>query len=258
MNSRRALQSIALGAGLCAGSSSLAQEAPSRHVILAWSAQHLADDHGRSLSLDWVGAEAGDVYSLGAELAEVSSTRWNVFHASLAKRLGSRVTWAAGMGVGPGSTDNDRFTYVRANASLSIAVGDAWSVGVKDTYVDIEPVRGHLLTMGAAWHGSRVLSLAAELTSSASGNLDDRMLNLRADRRLGTRSLAAGISTGTSNNRLIFNLPSASASETRLRQLFLSFTIPVGQLALTFSLDAARLGDLDRVGLSVLARMAVL
>jgi hypothetical protein len=214
-------------------------------LIIAAGYQDLPDSSGNSASADFVRSSGARVLSFGAETTSVADSHWSVVRGSFYRQLRSGADVLGSAALGPGSTNGESFSYERLQAGASLPLTADWRLVARDTFVDVDPIRGHVLTLGASRrHGSATMQF--ETSQAVGGNIEQRSVGFRIDGRIRKSAVFAGGLVGDSNNRLLFNEAGATFSDTKLRQAYAGVTLMLGKLDLTMTVDAATSGSVHR------------
>lgn len=214
-------------------------------LIVAASYQDLPGSSGNAASADFVRSSGARVLSFGAETTSVADSHWSVARGSFYRQLHGGADILASAALGPGSANGESFSYERLQAGATIPLMADWRLVARDTFVDVDPIRGHVLTLGASRrHGSATVQF--DTSRAAGGNIEQRSVGFRIDGRVRKSAVFAGGLVGDSNNRLLFNEPGALSSDTKMRQAYAGVTLMLGKLDLTMTVDAATSGSIHR------------
>lgn len=238
-----------LPAGVCAD--------PVEHFVASLVAQRQPGGSGGSLGADWIGRYGSHVLTVGAMASEAGSSRWTLIRVGGALPLSGGWTVAGGLDYGPATIDTADTTFTKLRTELSVPFGRRWTFRAQETYVDVQPVVGHLLGAGAALALDGGLSLDVQLAQSIGGSLDDSSVSLRVDYRARAPYLMAGLVAGTSNNRLHVNQGGIASQRTGLRVVFLGLTMPLEAVDLTVAMEMAHVGTARRRSLTLAWRLPV-
>jgi hypothetical protein len=183
--------------------------------------------------------------SFGAETVSVADSHWSVVRGSVYRQLRGGADILGSGAVGPGATNGDSFSYERLQVGATVPVAGSWRLVARDTFVDVEPIHGHVLTIGASLRrGAATMQL--DTSQAVAGNVEQRSLGFRIDGRIRKSGVFAGALVGDSNNRLLLNEPGAAISETKMRQVYAGMTLMLGKLDLTMTVDMATSGNTHR------------
>jgi hypothetical protein len=209
------------------------------------SLQRAPDADGQTLSAAWVQSAGRDLWLAGAELTEIAGAEWTVARFGVTRRLRSGRDLTTQVDIGPANVGGERFVFKKIFADATVASRDRWLVRVSDTFVDVQPLHGHLLGTAFGWRAENGLSMEARAARSIAGNLDELTKAIRFDYRASPPYLMAGAVRTTSNNRLLLNVPGLSA-EREVHEHFAGVTVPLRGVDVTFVADTARMPGLRR------------
>ena len=214
-------------------------------LIAAASYQDLPGSSGNTIGADFVRSSGPRVVSFGAETVSVADSHWSVVRGSFYRQLHGGADILGSAAAGPGSTSGDSFSYERLQAGATIPLMADWRLVVRDTFIDVDPIRGHVLTLGASRRrGSATLQF--DTSQAVGGNIEQRSVGFRIDGRIRKSAVFAGGLVGDSNNRLLFNEPGAIGSVTKMHQAYAGVTVMLGKLDVTMTVDAATSGSVHR------------
>lgn len=236
--------------GWCLCVSALAQTESSERIIVEVGAQRMSEADGGSLRVDWVRSFESGVLSVGANRSAVGAGHWTLMSIGGARTYPAGWVLSGGVDFGPAKIYGDYSTFAKARAEISIPVSRGWTLSAQESFVDVHPVSGHLITGGARWVRDSGLSFNMQMSKSVAGDLDQRSMLFRLDRRAMPPYLMAGLVLGTSNNRLLLGVPDADAVETALREAFVGISFPFSRTELTFVTAVAQIGAARRASLS--------
>jgi hypothetical protein len=251
---RSRIRRAASAALLCCLASARADAATSEVVVAGLNLQQMPSADGGSIGVSWVRAADTHVITAGTEISNIGPSQWSVVRVTAAQLRGGRPALSGSLDVGPGSNGDDRFTFLKVGLGLSGSVTERWTLFGQSTYVDVEPVSGNIVAIGGETRRSNGLSFRLETSQSVSGTLDERSHIARVDYRKQTPYYMAGIVATTTNSRLSLGAAPTETSATRVRQLFLGMSFPIGRKDLTIALDVGKAGDVRRSGLSFFFR----
>jgi hypothetical protein len=214
-------------------------------LIVGGSYQDLPGASGRSVGVDWVRSGAVRVVSFGSESVSVADSQWSVARGSVYRRLSGGADIFGSAAVGPASTNGESFSYKRLEAAATVPLTASWRLVARDTFVDVEPIRGHVLTLGANVRRGTVTT-QFEVSQGVGGNIEQHGINLRIDGRIRKATVFAGALVGNSNNRLLLNEAGATVSEARMHQAYAGMTLLLGRVDLTLTVDVASSGSTRR------------
>lgn len=230
-------------------------ETPAAEALVAGlNLQRMPSADGSIIGVDWVQATESRVITAGADVANIGQSQWTVLKASATQKRGARPAVSGSVDIGPGSNTGERFTYLKLGVGLSAAPFERWRLFARDTYVDIEPVSGHIVTVGGETTRPNGFSLQLQTARSASGTLDEQSHLVRADYRARPPYLMGGVAVTTTNERSALGATPTDASATRVRQGFFGVSFPVRGTELTIAAELGKVGGLRRSGLSVFVR----
>lgn len=240
---------------LCVWAVCEAQDA--EHVIVGGAVQQLAGGDGESLSVLWTRAFESGLVSAGASRTQVGDSDWTLVHGGGVRRLPGGWTLSGDIDLGPATIDGAESTFTKVRAEASTAVFDRWNLSVEETFVNVDKIRGHLITAGSFLTVSDATSIQARLTGSVQGNLDQQTVSLRFDHRRRRLNFLGGLAFGRSNNHLLLNVPAIEAGTNRWLQGFAGVSLPLKPFEMTIVAESAELGEVRRKGLSVTFRLPV-
>jgi len=214
-------------------------------LILAGSYQDLPDASGNSAGVDFVRSFGARAMSFGAETVSVADSHWSVVRGSVYRQLRGGTDVLGSGAVGPGSTNGDSFSYGRLQIGSTVPLSGAWRLVARDTFVDVEPIHGHVLTIGASVRRGAATT-QFEISQAVAGNVEQRSVGFRIDGRVRKLAVFAGALSGDSNNRLLLNEVGAAIADTKMRQVYAGMTLMLGKLDLTMTVDMATSGSTHR------------
>lgn len=245
-----------LAASLACCLTGLASAQGTEYLIIGGGAQQMAGADGANLAAHWVATMPAGTLSVGAARTDLGDSRWTLVSVGAFRTFPRGWSLSSGLDVGPAILEgaSERITKLRAEAAFPVS--SRWTLRVEETYVDVRPVSGHLLSGAVRFAASQALSFDVKAGRSIVGNLDDESLSLRLDYRAAPPYLLAGIVLGSSNNRLLLNIPGPGTT-TRLRQGFVGLTFPIDAASVTIAVEVAKIGDTRRSALSASLRLPV-
>jgi hypothetical protein len=234
-----------------------AETAASEAVVAGLNLQRMPNANGGDIGVDWVQATERRVITAGADIADIGQSQWTVFRATAAQKRGPRPAVSGSVDLGPGTNAGERFTFLKLGVGLSASLSEQWRVFARDTYVDVEPVSGHIVAVGGETTRPNGVSLQLQTARSISGSLDEDSHLVRFDYRARPPYLMAGIALTTTNDRLALGAEPMQTSTTRVRQGFFGVSFPVRGKELTIAADIGEVGDVRRTGLSLILRSPI-
>jgi hypothetical protein len=226
-------------------------------VVAGLNLQRIPSANGGDIGVDWVRATEDRVITAGADVADVGQNRWTVFRATATQKRGTRPALSGSLDFGPGSNAGERFTYLKLGVGVSATLSERWRMFARDTYVDIEPVAGHIIAVGGETTRSNGLSLQLQAARSMSGSLDEDSHLVRFDYRAQPPYLMGGIALTTTNDHLTLGGEAAAVSTMRVRQGFFGLSFPLRGKELTIAADIGDVGGVRRTGLSLILRSPI-
>jgi len=240
---------VAVLCGPCAAQSS------SNHLVIGATVQRMADADGGRFGIDWVHSLDAGVLGVGVNRTEAGPSAWTLLNVTGARSFRRGWSFVGGGDFGPATIGGDRVTFAKLRAGVVVPVGKGWALTAEESYVDVAPIAGHLLGTGVRVTRRNGLSFNVEMSGSVAGNLDERALSFRFDERAAPPFVTAGLTIGTSNNRLVLNVPTAEAAITRLHLAFVGLTFPVDTTEVMVTIEGGEIGETRRVALSVTLRL---
>jgi hypothetical protein len=219
--------------------------------------QRMPNANGGDVGVDWVQATERRVITAGANVANIEQSQWTVFRASATQTRGTRLAVSGSVDLGQGSNAGERFTYLKLGVGISVSPSEQWRLFVRDTYVDVEPISGHIVAVGGETTRRNGLSLQLQTARSVSGSLDEASHLVRFDHRARPPFLMAGVAFTTTNDRFALGVSPAQASTTRVRQGFFGVSFPLRDKELTIAADIGDVGGRRRDGLSLILRSPI-
>jgi hypothetical protein len=214
-------------------------------LIVAAGYQDLPDSTGNSVGADFVRSSAARMLSFGAETVSVADSHWSVVRGSAYRQLRGGADLLGSAAIGPGSTNGESFTYERLQLGGTIPVTDEWRLVARDTFVDVEPIRGQVLTLGGnRRRGSTIMQF--DVSHAVGGNIEQRSVGFRIDGRMRKSTVFVGGLVGDTNNRLLFNEVGLALSDMKLRQAYAGMTLMLGKCDVTMTVDSATSGGVRR------------
>jgi hypothetical protein len=250
--SRASIVSMAV-ATLAAGIAVLcaAEAAAAETIVAGVNLQRMPSANGGSIGVDWVNTTERRVVTAGADMSSIGTSRWTVIRGTVAQDTNARSAFSASLDVGPGSNAGDGFTFLKIGVGVSARLTERWRVFVRDTYVDVEPVSGQVVALGAETTPRNGFSLSLQTSQAVSGSLDEGGYLVRIDHRSRRPFLMGGLSSTTTNNKFAYGAAPTEATETDVRHAFFGLSFPVRRRELTIAAQLGKAGDVRRSGLSV-------
>lgn len=233
-------------------------ETPASEVLVAGlNLQRMPSANGSSVTVDWVRSVEQRVVTAGADVSKVGRNQWMLFKASAAQNRGARPAVSGSVDIGPGSNDGERFTFLKLGLGLTAPLSEHWNFFARSAYVDVEPIAGHIVTVGGDTTRPNGVSFRLQTARSASGSLDERSHFVRFDYRARAPYIMAGITAASTNNRLSLGAVPIETAATKLRQAFFGLSFPVRGKDLTVAMDLGKVGGVRRSGVSIFVRSRI-
>lgn len=239
-------------AGVCHAETEVAEA-----VVAGVNLQRMESADGGSIGADWIRTTEKRVYTAGAGTTNIGTSQWTVVRATAAQIRGTRPAVSGSVEVGPGSDGAERFTYSKLGVGFSASLAERWRLFARDTYVDIEPVAGHILELGVEATRRNGLSLQVQASRSVSGSLYEHGQLVRVDYRARPPYFMGGVSVTTTNERIALGGAQTETSVTKVRQTFFGVSFPVRGKELTIAAELGYVGGARRGGLSVFVRSSM-
>ena len=234
-----------------------AETAVSEAAVAGVNLQRMQSANGGSIDVDWVETAEKRVVTAGAGFTKIGDSQWAVLRGAMSQ-IGDVLPAVSGsVDIGPGSNDGDQFTYLKLGVGISAPLTERWRFFARDTYVDIEPVSGHIVTLGADTMRRSGLSLQLQASRSTSGSLDERGHLVRIDYRARPPYLTGGVAVTRTNDRFALGAAPTDISTTNVREAFVGMSLPVRGGELTITAQLGNVGGVQRRGLSVFVRSAI-
>lgn len=249
---RGALAVLVLGFAGSAG----AQNAGPEYFVVAGGLQQMPGADGANLATHWITALPSGTLSVGAARTDLEGDRWTLMSVGASRAFPRGWNLATGIDIGPAVLNGESERFAKMRAEASIPVSSRWSIRAEESYVDVYPVSGHLVSGAVRFAPTEKHSFDFKLTRSIAGNLDDASVSFRFDYRGVPPYLMAGIVAASSNNRLLLNTP-GSGTTTKMRQGFVGLTFPIDEISVTVVAEIADIGDARRTALSASLRLPV-
>lgn len=227
---------------------------PVEVLVAGLRLQRMPTADGNSVAVDWVRIGETRIVSGGAEVSNIGPNQWTVFRATAAQNRGERVAASGSFDIGPGSTDGERFTFLKVGMGVSIPLPGSWKLFGQNLYVDVEPTKGNVVTLGGETTRPGGVALRVQTSRAVSGTLDETSHVVRLDFRVNARSYLAGLATSSTNNRLSFGESPLETGTTRFREAFFGLSFPIRRRDLTIAAELGETAGVQRSGLAFFVR----
>src|SRR5262245_22395770 len=167
------MHSATLAAAALALAAASAAAQTSDQLLASATLQDAPAADGESVAAAWLQSSGRELWLAGAERTRIGSDHWTLARLGATRPLGARRNLIAQLDIGPANVGGEHFVFKKAFVDVTAVAGESWSMRVSDTYVDVQPQRGHLLGTAFEWHDTKGLSLGARTARSVSGNLDE-------------------------------------------------------------------------------------
>jgi hypothetical protein len=204
--------------------------------------------NGSTAEVAWARVSDRRTMTAGAAIANVGPNRWTSLRASAAQNRGRGPALSGSIDVGPGSNDDGSFTFLKLGVGIAAPLANRWRVSAEDTYVNVDAVSGHVLTLGGETTRGN-WSVRLQASRSLSGTLDEQSHLVRFDRS-GKTHIMAGLAATQTNDRVSLGDSPAETGTTKLRQVFVGVSFPLRRHALTVAVELGEAGTTRRHGVS--------
>lgn len=200
--------------------------------------------YGTSLSLKESGQTGGALFGLSSYEYPVGSL--STVDVDAYRRESSHLTLSGGMSVGTAAGTTTTSTLYKARFAVDGWINPTWSARIADQYIDLDMIRGHLMTVGIDYRPTPKWGLGASSGYAVSGTVADRYGQLSVN-WFGTQHLFGGVVLGRSG------YDQSNLGETavvrRLFQVYAGGSFPLKIGTLTVSTDSVDLGGAGRQSL---------
>lgn len=258
----RAIQSVstrvlcAIALGTCFGSA----RADGLLLVAAEYVETRRNVKGQRASVDWIDRrDSGSVLTYGVSRFEMDDTSWSLARISAYRPLSHDIRMDFALAAGPGQTAGERYTYQKAELGIELPLVDHWRLGFRDSYLNIHPTRGHLLTTNLRYQPENDWSIAFSLNESIAGNLQASAASVRFDRFAAVHWFAGVVRGSTNDTRLldVADLTPAETAGDRYWQYFLGANLSIGPATLTIAADVLGQGQERRRAVNVAIKLPI-